>query len=40
MRKFTIYQAYGAWGAEDIYGNTIWARSRGELMRLSGGSPC
>ena len=40
MRKFMIYQAYGAWVAEDIYGNTIWARSRDELMRIFGGSPC
>ena len=40
MRKFTIFQAYGAWIAEDAFGNTIWARSRDELMHLFGGSPC
>ena len=40
MRKLMIYQAYGAWVAEDNYGNTIWARSRDELLRLFGGSPC
>lgn len=40
MRKFTIYQAYGAWVAEDNYGNTIWARSRDELICLLGGEPC
>lgn len=40
MRKFTIYQAYGAWVAEDNYGNTIWALSRSELLRLFGGTPC
>ena len=40
MRKFTIYQAYGVWVAEDNLGNTIWARSHGELLRLFGGTPC
>lgn len=43
MRKFmifTIYEAHGVWFAEDNYGNSIWARSRDELLRLSGGTPC
>ena len=46
MHKSTTYQAYGVRFAKDNYGNTIWARSRDELMRLMrltrlfGGSPC
>lgn len=34
MPKVTIKPSYGAWVAEDVYGNTIWARSRDKLERL------
>lgn len=41
MHKFMIREAYGAWVAEDAFGNTIWALTREELLRsLGGGTPC
>lgn len=38
MHKFEIRQAYGAFVAEDQFGNTVWAQSEDELLRLFGGA--
>ena len=34
MHKFRIYEAYGAWIADNGFGTTIWAQTREELMGL------
>jgi hypothetical protein len=38
MATWRIFEAYGAWVASDGMGNTIWAMSEGELVRLFGGA--